>query len=116
MQRKVKVAGLGEIVETIFLDVKDTSEKSEKILDMLGDICVDKKGIIRKSTGVTASLGDTDNPDFVPCERYSSKLAPWNSHQDYVEIELPNPAIDFAYYQTIRSSFLTEIGRILKGD
>lgn len=113
MQRKVKLTEFGDIVETIFLGVKDTSEKSEKILNMLGDICIDKKGIVRKSNGIFAPLDDPDNSDFAPSERYSSKSAPWTSHQDYIDIELPNPANDFAYYQTIRASFLIEINRIL---
>lgn len=116
MQRKVKLAELGDIVETIFLDVKDTSEKSEKILDELSSICVDKNGIVRKAFGVNAPLNDPDNPSFVPRERYESRSAPWNSHQEYIEIELPNPSTDFLYYQTIRTSFLIEINRILKGN
>lgn len=116
MQRKVKLAEFGDILETIFFDVKDMSEKSEKILDMLGNICVDKNGIVRKAFGVNAPLNDSDNFSFVPRECYKSELAPWNSHQNYIAIELPNPATDFSYYQTIRASFLIEINRILKGN
>lgn len=107
-----KTFELGEVVETIYPKLSD-DVKFAFTDDELGDIidfCIDSKGAVRLGSGFTSMSAETDDhPDYVPRNRYELKMSPWNSHSLYFELELPNPAEDFAFYTLIRTAMLTEL-------
>lgn len=102
---------LGGIVETIFFDDMD-----EKLYDKMIDFSIDIKGRVRLSTGmVNMDPREDDDMNYVPAKRFDISGHVWNSHQQYVEIELPNPALDIEYYKRIRQSFINEMHRRVPG-
>lgn len=107
---------LGTIKETLFFRLP--LAKEERLLDddelkyELLNFCIDSKGDVRKGSGMVAYSETSEwNPDYVPNVRYSASLSPWNSHDLYIELELPNPAEDMVFYQLVRKNFLAELGR-----
>jgi hypothetical protein len=99
---------LGEIVETLFIE----GDMEEAMFDHLLNFSIDVKGRTRLGRGmVNMDPANEDDINYVPSQRFNIKANPWNSHQQYVEIELPNPALDFAYYQQIRAAFLQEMSK-----
>jgi hypothetical protein len=103
----------GYIVETIFLDFRDVcAEDFDVVYEKLTSFCVDCKGRIRLGKGIVGT--DNEDLNFVPPQRYDITPAPWNSHQQYIEIELPNPSADRQAYEIIRAAFITELKRRAK--
>jgi hypothetical protein len=108
----------GDIVETVFLPL--FVEKVENVSDEIGwhvhmtGFSVDVRGQIRLAEGFVAYSDETEsNPDYVPRNRFDVNTSPWNSHQPYLEINLPNPAVDAGQHQLIRTAFMREIARRL---
>lgn len=116
-KRKIE---MGDITETIFISgLSNLSyDNAELLFGYLQNFCVDVKGRIRKSVGIvnSSSLEDDENMDFVPMVRYEIHCSPWNSHDDYVKIELPNPKTEPELYETVRNSFINEIETRLSVD
>lgn len=105
---------LGDIVETVFLDFGDIEvEKYDQIYERLTGFSVGLVGRIRLGTAII-EMHDPDNLNFVPLERYDINPCPWNSHQMYVEIELPNIARDEKQYHLVRNAFMKELNRRIK--
>ena len=109
----------GEIVETLNIEGLSTLsfDVYQALLYHLTDFSIDVNANVRLGRGII-SMGPANDSDFkyVPSERYEVNSSPWNSHQDFLEICLPNPAIDFEYYQTVRQVFITEINIRLMTD
>jgi hypothetical protein len=106
-----KTFELGEIVETIFPKLGDVglSLTDDEMADVIS-FCIDSKGNVRKSLGFTSMSSETeDHPDYVPRNRYELNWSPWNSHILYLELQLPNPAEDVAFYTLVRTAMLTEL-------
>lgn len=110
-KRKLKP---GDITERIFLQGVNhlSSDVIDKLMDYVTSFCIDNEGRVRKSAGIIAAVG-SDDLNFVPRVRFDINCSPWNAHDYYVEIELPNPAVDFAHYQRIREAFVSEIKKRL---
>jgi hypothetical protein len=111
----------GDIVETVFYKAsdEDLTHKiwcDDAVLATLTDFCIDRLGNVRKGKGIVNMMGEAEefNPDFVPALRWSMSQAPWNSHDTYVEMYLPNPITSPALYAKIRSAMLTEFLTRLK--
>lgn len=101
---------LGEIVETIFID----GDLDEETFDHLINFSIDPKGRTRLSRGLVNMIPENeDNMNYVPSTRFEIEENVWNSHQQYVQITLPSPALDYEYYKMIRSAFLTEMQKRL---
>lgn len=106
-----KTFELGEIVETIFPKLGDVglALTDDEMADIIS-FCIDSKGNVRKSLGFTSMSADTeDHPDYVPRNRYELNWSAWNSHILYLDIQLPNPAEDVAFYTLVRTAMLTEL-------
>lgn len=107
----------GEIRETVFYGSGDEDVDYE-ILQQdendLTDFCIDEKGRVRKGTGiVNMMIGEDDNLDYIPRVRYDISHSPWNSHSQYVVMEIPNPATEPVLYALVRNSMLAEFRRRL---
>jgi hypothetical protein len=105
---------LGDILETIYpvlsQDVEYALIENDSVMDDIGNFCIDSKGNVRISRGIVA-YDDKSEQDikYVPRNNYGINISPWNSHSLYFEIQLPNPAEDFAFYTLIRNAMLTEL-------
>lgn len=109
---------LGDIEETVSYSSGDSNVDYE-ILQQdetdLTDFCIDVKGRVRKATGIVNMVrGEDDDERFVPAVRYEIKHSAWNSHSEYVELCLPNPADNVEMYHLIRTAMLAEFTRRLK--
>lgn len=109
---------LGTIEETLFIKGIDklSIEAIDSLYLHLTDFCVDEKGIVRKSQGLVAGLENEDDQNYVPSSRYEIKMKPWNSHGEYVVIELPNPVNDCEKWRFIRTAFINELDKRLNSD
>lgn len=109
---------LGDIQETVFYSSGDRDVDYE-ILQQdetdLVDFCIDVKGRVRRGVGI-CSCGphEDDNFDYVPSVKYSIEHSAWNSHSQYIELDLPNPATDTLLYHLVRNAMLEEFGLRLK--
>lgn len=116
MKRKIE---LGEIVETIFLHGFNSisSDNHDLLMNYICAFCIDREANVRKGQGLI-STGESDyyDPDYVPNVRYDINPCHWKAHSEYVEINLPNPAVNLEYYQKIRSAFIAEIEKRLTVD
>lgn len=108
---KLKIEPSEYIEETLFLTGIFDLEDFDAAYDHLTDFCIDKAGRVRISGGIVAPFDQPDNMNFVPVERFELRSAPWNSHQAYLEVDLPNPALNFEYYYKIRTIMLAELQR-----
>lgn len=109
----------GNIVETIFLEGVDelSHEVGEALLNHLTEFCIDMQGRVRKGLGIVNTLPHhEDDPSYVPASSYGIDASPWNSHAEYLEIELPNPALEMEHYLKIREAFINEINARLQKD
>jgi len=102
------------ITETMILDKKRfniiSADNYTKLIDFVTDFCIDSNCAVRKALGMVATNSDTENnPDYVPVNYYQITASPWNSHIPYVEVELPNPAIENELYKRVRNAFIAEI-------
>lgn len=114
MSSKKSAFKLGEIEETVYPDISQEVEyeiiTNDEAVNSIIDFCIDSKGKVRKAVGIIAYDNESEeNPDYVPRKSFSLKSSPWNSHSLYFELELPNPAEDFEYYQKIRNAMLAEM-------
>lgn len=107
----------GNIVETIFIDGFGSlsRENWERLEDYITDFCIDMKGRVRRCHGIIDMSG-SDNLDMVPRSRYNITFSAWNSHQEYVEIEPPNPVDNPTYFKFIRDAWLAELNKRLQVD
>jgi len=105
------------IVETLFLNGLDKVkiESADLIINNVLDFCIDSKGRVRKVRGVINAPGE-DDINYVPHGRFDIRLGPWQAHDMYVMIDLPNPALDYEKYQMIRDVFVREITKRLTAD
>lgn len=111
-QTKRRTISLGDIVETIFLEGLDplTERAFDTLTSHITDFCVDTEGHVCKSVGfINVGSSTLHNNDYVPRHRFDIRFGPWNAHNYYVEITLPNPAIDYDYYLLIRRAFIDEL-------
>lgn len=116
MKRSIE---LGGIVETVFLNgfKAISSDNHDLLMNHICAFCIDRDGNVRKGHGlISTSESSYFDPDYVPNVRFDINQSPWNSHSEYVEINLPNPAVNFEYYQKIRIAFIAEIEKRLKTD
>lgn len=109
---------LGDIEETLYYSSGDR-EVDYEILKQdetdLTDFCINPQGRVRKALGIVNMVkGEGDNLDFVPSVRYEIKHSAWNSHSEYVEMCLPNPASNVELYHLIRTAMIKEFTRRLK--
>lgn len=107
-----------DIVETVFYSSGDL-EVDYEILQQdetdLVDFCIDVKGRVRLATGICSSgPHEDDNFDYVPSVKFSIEHSPWNSHSQYVEMDLPNPANNRTMYDLVRTAMIEEFSRRLK--
>ena len=107
-----------EIVETVFYG-SGSDDVDFEILQQdetdLADFSIDAKGRVRRSGGiVSCGVHEDDNFDYVPSVRYEIQHSAWNSHGQYVEMTLPNPATEPARYTLIRAAMLEEFSRRLR--
>ena len=103
---------LDEDVEAFILDHSGKGQPVDEVVDF----CIDSKGRVRKNVGMIAipGLGDEDNMNCVPHERYEIETSPWNSHDLYFELTLPNPSTDPAYFYMIRATMIAELKKRLE--
>lgn len=81
----------------------------------LTNFCIDKTGKVRIALGIVNMIpAQEDNESFVPMHRYGISPSPWNSHADYVVLELPNPVTEPGLFYIIRCAMLTEFERRLR--
>lgn len=115
---KRRVDSLGDIVETVYIEVGNISIDSiERLINHVIDFNVDSRGGIRKGQGLVAYDDETEfNPEWVPRIRWGLNPNPWNAHSNYLEIELPNPADDMPLYTLVRTAMLAEIEKRLQVD
>lgn len=73
-------------------------------------VCLDRrlnrriaKGIVNMQTSCEKAEYDER---FVPSYRYEFAVNSWNSHSYYVEMNLPNPALDYKLYKKVRKKML----------
>lgn len=108
----------GEIVETLFYS-SGSDDVDYEIIQQdetdLADFCIDVKGRVRRSGGiVSCGVHEDDNFDYVPSVRYEIQHSAWNSHSQYVEMTLPNPATEPVLYVLIRNAMLDEFEHRLR--
>lgn len=81
----------------------------------LTNFCIDRASKVRIALGIVNTLPEQeDNENFVPMHRYDISPAPWNSHAEYVELELPNPVTEPGLFYKIRCAMLAEFERRLR--
>lgn len=108
---------LGDIEETVFYSSGDPDVDYEILQQEETDLvefCIDPQGRVRRATGIVNMGGEEDNPDYVPAVRYEIKHSAWNSHSQYVELCLPNPANNSLIYHLVRRAMLEEFQRRLQ--
>lgn len=111
---------LGDIEETLFYssgenDVDYEMIQQDEHASYLIGFCIDVKGRVRESLGIVSSgVLEDDNFDYVPSVRYEIEHSAWNSHSEYVEMNLPNPAVNVELYHLIRTAMIAEFTRRLK--
>lgn len=108
---------IGGIEETVFYGTGDSDLDYEIICQddnswYLTDFSIDPQGRVRKGTGIVNMVkGEDEDMRFVPAVRYEVKHSAWNSHSQYIEMELPNPATEPELYKVIRTAMLAEFKR-----
>ncbi|MFP3637557.1 hypothetical protein [Paraburkholderia sp. SIMBA_054] len=109
--RHPSVLEFGDIVETIFLTDEFVAEV-ENWDEGTFSFCVDDQARVRTGTGIVAYDDASDaDMNYVPRNAYEVTTSPANSHSAYLEITLPNPAVDPVRYTRIREAMLDEISR-----
>lgn len=78
--------------------------------EALLNVCLDRRlnrriglGIVNMQTSNEESEYDER---FVPSYRYEFQISDWTAHSHYVEINLPNPALDYKLYRKVRKKML----------
>lgn len=110
-----KTFELSDIQETVFPRLERELEfeiTNDEFYNDTTNFCIDNKGRVRLGRGLISYDPESDEDmKYVPRSSYSIAANPWNSHDVYFLIELPNPAQDFEHYNMIRNAFLTELQR-----
>jgi hypothetical protein len=108
---------LGDIEETMFYGSGDREvdyEIHQQGSNDLTDFCIDMQGRVRPGLGIV-NMGSEDNDlSLVPGDGYGIEQQPWNSHSNYVEMALPNPAENVELYHLVRKAMIDEFSRRLK--
>ena len=116
---KRRISSLGEITETVYIELGDLSyDAQERLVDFVTDFCIDRQGNVRKGQGMVAPPNSKHeyDPEWVPSVRWGLDPNAWNAHSDYLELELPNPAENVEFYKKIRLAMHNEINRRLSVD
>lgn len=78
--------------------------------EALLNVCLDRRLNRRICQGIVNMQISCEKAEyderFVPSYRYEFQISSWNSHSYYVEINLPNPAIDYKLYRKVRKKML----------
>ena len=82
------------------------------------NVCLDRKLNRRIAKGIVNMQTSCEKAEyderFVPSYRYEFVINSWNSHSFYVEINLPNPALDYKLYKKVRKKMielLVDVGK-----
>lgn len=109
---------LGDIQETVFYSSGDADVDHNILMQEdtdLTDFCIDVKGRVRRGVGICSSgPHEDDNLDYVPSVKFSIEHSAWNSHSQYIELDLPNPAKSTLLYHLVRGAMMDEFSRRLK--
>lgn len=78
--------------------------------EALLNVCLDRRLNRRICQGIVNMQISCEKAEyderFVQSYRYEFQISSWNSHSYYVEINLPNPAIDYKLYRKVRKKML----------